>query len=104
MIINGVPWKIRFVHSNSHNLMRNDGSITLGVTDNNDGYIYLSKALKGSLLEHVLIHEITHACIFSYGIYITLEEEERLCEFVAIHGKEILSYSDYILHIFQKVI
>lgn len=102
MIINGVPWKIRFVNPNSHNLRRNDGSITLGVTDNNDGCIYLSKALRGSLLEHVLTHEIVHACVFSYGIYMSLKEEERLCEFIAIHGKEIFQKAKEVLSVNYK--
>lgn len=39
--INGIEWKIEFVHGASHKLMRSDGSISLAVTDWNDRIIYV---------------------------------------------------------------
>ena len=97
MIINGVQWSIVFQNPNSINLMRSDGVMTLGVTDCRKGVIFLSSALKSAMLERVLTHEICHACIFSYGIYLDLEEEERLCEFVAIHAREIINKAELFL-------
>lgn len=41
-LINGIEWKIEFVHSASGKLMRSDGSTSLAVTDWNDRAIYVS--------------------------------------------------------------
>lgn len=97
--VNGVHWEIVFVNSNSDDLRRDDGSITLGVCDNNVKCIFISNALRGLLYERVLIHELTHAWIFSYGIYLTLEQEEFVCEFVSNYGRSILSMADKLISV-----
>lgn len=40
-VINGIEWKIEFVHSASGKLIRSDGSTSLAVTDWNDRAIYV---------------------------------------------------------------
>lgn len=95
--VNGIYWKVIFVNPSSDDLRRDDGSITLGVCDNNVKCIYISSALRGLLYEKVLIHELTHAWIFSYGIYLTLEQEEFVCEFVSNYGRDILSMADELI-------
>ena len=95
--LNGINWKIKFVSSKSNDLKREDGSITLGVCDNNVKCIYLSNSLKGYLLERVFIHELTHAWIFSYNFYLTLEEEEFICEFVSLYSRDILKTADSLI-------
>ena len=95
--INGVKWGIQFVTGADYRLMRSDGSMTLGVTDANDSMIYLSSALRGDLLEHVLCHELCHAVCFSWNIYMPIDQEEQLCNFMADHGKEIVFLLDDLL-------
>lgn len=95
--VNDVEWSIIFVEPNSNDLRRDDGSITLGVCDSNVKCIFISNALRGSLYEKVLIHELTHAWIFSYGIYLTLDQEEFVCEFVSNYGRGILSMADELI-------
>lgn len=95
--VNGVYWKVVFVNPSSDDLKRDDGSITLGVCDNNVKCIYMSSALKNELFVKVLIHELTHAWIFSYGIYLTLEQEEFVCEFVSNYGRNILDMADELI-------
>lgn len=103
LIVNSIVWNILFVPSNSNNLLRSDGTITLGVTDRNVNCVFLSNALKGELLYKVLCHELCHVYVFSYGIYISIEEEERLAEFISSFGKSIIHDTDYLLNkIFQK--
>ena len=82
---------------NKDDLKRSDGTITLGVTDLNELTIYLFSGLKDELFRKVLIHEICHAFIFSYGFYLTLEEEEFVCSFVDTYASDILSNADWVI-------
>lgn len=95
--VNGIYWEVIFVNSISNDLRKDDGSIALGVCDNNVKCIYISNALKGNLFQRVLIHELTHAWIFSYNFYLTFEEEEFICEFVSMYAKDILSKTDNLI-------
>ena len=94
--INGYDWRIKFTRD-KRDLMRSDGVVTLGVTDRNDFTIYLFDGLKGDLLQKVIIHELTHAFIFSYGFYLTLEEEEFVCSFLDTYARDIIREADYML-------
>lgn len=78
--------------------MRSDGSLTFGVTDRNVMRIYLCSCLKGPLLRKVLLHELTHAFIFSYGYYLTVDEEEFICSFVDRYAYDLVSLTDNLLH------
>lgn len=96
--INGFKWEVEFTDSTS-DLARSDGSVALGVTDKNTGYIYLSSHLKGALLRKVLLHELCHAFIFSYGYYLTVEEEEFLCCFVDSYAYDMVTLADSLLDV-----
>lgn len=96
IIINGVEWII-VLTEDTENLKRSDGSITLGVTDLNCRTIFLWRGLNGSLLRKVLIHELSHAFIFSYQYYLTVEEEEFLCSFIDTYAEDIISEADSLL-------
>lgn len=100
--INGVKWGVQFVRGTDNRLRRSDGVLTLGVTDWNDKMIYLSDALHGDLLERVLCHELTHTVCFSWGIYLPIEYEEWLCNFMADHGKEIIYLLDKLLQSMER--
>lgn len=94
--IGGVRWNIRYVSRTNPLLRRSDGVYTLGVTDLNSRSVFIAKGLGRQLNRKVLIHEVCHAAMFSYGIRISLEEEEFVCDFVASHGEEIISVVDSI--------
>lgn len=96
VLINNVQWRL-LLTDNTEDLKRTDGSITLGVTDLNMMTIYLWKGLKGSMLRRVLIHELSHAFIFSYEYYLTVEEEEFLCSFIDTYADSILSEADELI-------
>lgn len=94
--INGIEWKI-VLTTNTENLKRSDGSITLGVTDLNVLTIFLWKGLKDDMFRKVLIHELSHAFIFSYDYYLTLEEEEFLCSFIDTYAEDIIHEADSLI-------
>lgn len=97
ILINNIVWKIKFIPESSRNLRRDDGSWTIGMTDNNKHIIYVSNNLDPVTLKHVLCHELVHAYCSSYGLYIERSEEERLANYVADYGYGILEKVDLIL-------
>lgn len=95
--INGTMWQVQYKNSNSGELKRSDGTISLGVTDRNTHTIYLSNALHGYMQRKVLIHEVCHAICMSYDVYLPIEQEEILCDFVATYGDEVFGIVDMML-------
>lgn len=93
--INGLEWKIEFTDKKRDLLV--DGIVRLGVTDRNTMTIYLSDNLYGRMLRKVLIHELTHAWLFSYMYNVDKETEEMLCSFVDNHAEDILRQTDLYL-------
>ena len=94
--INGYVWDIIYT-SNSDNLKRSDGTITLGVTDINLMSIFVYSKLNDYIRSKVLIHELTHAYMFSYGYYIPIEQEEFICSFVENYAIDIINKCDDII-------
>lgn len=94
--INGYRWNVVYTHSRP-DLSRSDGTLTLGVTDRNTMCIYIYDKLSEYMRRKVLIHELVHAWIFSYGIYLDLEQEEFVCSFVDTYGTDIINKADELL-------
>lgn len=93
--INGLKWKIKFTDK-EHDLIVN-GVVRLGVADRNRLTIYLFDGLYGKMLRKVLIHELTHAWLFSYDYVLDVDTEEMLCAFVDTYAEDILHYADVYL-------
>lgn len=92
--MNGIEWAVRTVPHNSSMLMRSDGSKTVGMCDRGTKEICISDMLQGAFLRKVLIHEVCHSAMMSYGIDMSLEQEELFCDLVATYGDEIFEVSD----------
>jgi hypothetical protein len=95
--INGIAWNIKFVEPYSDYLRRSDGSLTVGVTDFPKRTVYLSELLKGAFLRRVMAHELTHCFCFSYNIVLDIDEEERMADFIATYGEELIYLLDDIM-------
>jgi hypothetical protein len=92
--LNGIRWQIVWVDNKNSLLSRTDGSMSVGVTDMNTHCIYLAKSLHGAFLRKVLIHELCHCVCMSYNIYMPIEQEEMLCDFVATYGDQVFEIVD----------
>lgn len=92
--VNGIKWKIKYVNPFSDDLRRSDGSLTVGMTDWEKRSVFLSNRLTGAFLRKVLAHELCHAFCFSYNITMSIDEEERLADFVASYGTELIYLLD----------
>ena len=99
--INEIEWYVKFVHSDSQFLHREDGSLTIGMCDNSARTIYINEFLQGKELKKVLCHELTHAAMFSYEVYLTYEQEEMVAEIIATYGEEIIAITDMLVSKFK---
>lgn len=101
--INGTNWRVQYKNPLSDELKRSDNVSVLGVTNRNTHTIYLSNALHGFMQRKVLIHEVCHAVCMSYDVYLPIEQEEILCDFVATYGDEIFDIVDIMLETVRRV-
>lgn len=92
--LNSIQWQIVWVDNKNSLLSRTDGSMSVGVTDMNTHCIYLAKSLHGAFLRKVIIHELCHCVCMSYNIYMPIEQEEMLCDFVATYGDQVFEIVD----------
>lgn len=96
MIINGDKWEIHLVSPTHYQLRRSIGIFALGACDNELKTIYINDELNKEYAKKVLCHELTHAAMFSYGITLTIEQEELLADLVATYGQEIICMTNAI--------
>lgn len=96
--INNTVWLLKFVPSNHSMLKRGDGSLALGMCDANLKTIFINETLHGSHLKKVLCHEMTHAAMFSYGVDLSLEQEEIVADLIATYGEEIINITNQLFY------
>lgn len=94
--INGEDWRLISASRNHPALIRSDGSATIGVCDDGLKCIFIAKDLDANLFKKVLCHELTHAAMFSYNVYMTIEQEEIVADLIATYGQEIIDMTNRI--------
>lgn len=92
--INGETWIVLFVSPIHPSLRRSDGTFAWGVCNDLDKTIYIADHLSPEDSKKVLCHEITHSAMFSYNIYLDIEQEELLANLMATFGEEIIDLTD----------
>lgn len=75
--MNGLRWRVRFTYPTDRILVDRTGTLTIGVTDSATMTIYLSNELRGEFLTRVVLHELSHAMMYSYHY---LDEIHRYCK------------------------
>ena len=100
--MNGLRWKVRFIDSDNDILIDRTLAKTVGVTDPETMTIYLSNELRGRFLTTVVLHELSHAMMYSYHY---LDEIHRYCKKrYWIEMEELIAnlIADRAYEIFQK--
>lgn len=95
--INNKTWEIVKISLQNPMLMRSDGSRTVGMTDRDTKTIYLADDLRGKFLDRVLCHELCHAFCLSYNVYMDIDTEEIVADFLATYGREVFEIADRLL-------
>ena len=75
--MNGLRWRVRFTYPTDRVLVDRTGALTIGVTDPQSMTIYLSNKLRGEFLTRVVLHELSHAMMYSYHY---LDQIHRYCK------------------------
>lgn len=97
--MNGQEWRVRFVSSNSPELVDRTDHLTVATTDPKTHVVYLSNELYGDFLMTVFIHELGHCAMVSFGLLHEIhrmvypehwvEMEEFICNFLADFGMKV---------------
>lgn len=97
--MNGDLWRVRFVHPDSSLLIDRTGRRTVATTDPVSMCVNLSSELEGAFLRRVLLHELGHCALISFGLLDDIRSflppdkwvaaEEWVCNIVADYGDEI---------------
>ena len=66
----------------------------LGLTDGARARVVIHKDLPAKQKMRTLLHELTHAVLDTYGLRYVDLNEETLCEFMAVYGREISCLAD----------
>lgn len=101
--VNNQEWTLVFVKPNSKNLMRSDGSITIGMTDNNTKTVYINNRLNNYLFDKCLAHELCHVYAFSFDYFMDIETEEIVADFMSLYGRKIIYLLDDLVEILRRI-
>lgn len=100
--INNVMWTVRFCSPNSSNLMRSDGTWTIGMTDISTHEVWIANNLSPSRFRKVLCHEICHCAMSAYYIDLSIGQEELFCQLFAEYGEEVIDITDKIFMVMKR--
>ena len=99
--LNQTLWKVYYISSSSAYLIDRTGKRKLATTDVKRKIIFIDCTLTGDTLFKVILHEISHAAIDSYGLLKDIygavnrsswvNAEEWLCNYLYNYGLEIIN-------------
>ena len=78
-------WEI-IEKGNSDEVYIKGEEMRIGLCDYVNQKIYIHSDLTPALKRKTLAHELTHACLFCHGLEGFFDNEELLCNFVAIYA------------------
>lgn len=102
-IVNNQEWRLLFVKPNSKELMRSDGSITLGMTDNNVKTVFVNNRLNDYMTDKVICHELTHVFAFEFDYYMDIKTEEIVADFMSLYGRNIILLLDDLIKVLRRI-
>lgn len=106
-VMNGYLWRVKIVNPNSPMLVDRTNRLRVATTDPKTRIVYLSNYLDRGFRTRVLIHELGHCALFSYGLLemihrivpreYWIDAEEWVCNFIADYGMIIFRSAYHIL-------
>lgn len=105
--MNGYLWRICYVDPDDDALIDITGKRSVATTDWDTKTVSISRYLYGEFKARVIIHELGHCAMFSFGLIDQIHDmtypdqwidvEEWVCNFIADYGKIIFSIGSKIL-------
>lgn len=90
VLINGYPFKVKFVKGNSRKMKPDEDSYNLGLTEYVDSVIRIRKGLNERITRSTVIHELTHAFMFAFGYTIEGENVQYISLLKKIFNKKFM--------------
>lgn len=100
--VNNQEWELVLVNPNSKELVRSNGSITIGMTDNIQKKVFINNRLSDYLFDKCLAHEICHVFAFSFDYNMPIEVEETVADFFSLFGRDMINLLDDLTLILKK--
>lgn len=100
--VNNSEWNLRFVEPYNDMLKRSDDTYTLGVTDGNLKCVFIADNISDFMTRKVLCHELCHVFCISYDVYMSIDEEERLADWISLYGTELVYLLDDLMSVLKK--
>lgn len=100
VILNNLEREVLFVDKDDCRLQRGDlqqGEINLGLTLPFELKIYINKDISLELQKRILVHELTHAFLFSFGFDGMTINEEELCYLMGMNASHLVELANEIL-------
>lgn len=105
--MNGDRWTIIFVDPTNEMLVDRTKNLTVATTDPSTRTVYVSNELSGPFLTRVIVHELGHCAMISYGLLddvhrvvkrrYWVQAEEWVCNFLMDYGLMIFSIASEII-------
>lgn len=105
--MNGDRWTIIFVDPTNGMLVDRTKNLTVATTDPSTRTVYVSNELSGPFLTRVIVHELGHCAMISYGLLddvhrvvkrrYWVQAEEWVCNFLMDYGLMIFSIASEII-------
>ena len=92
--INGETWRILLVSPNHPMLRRPNGLYSPGCCNDLNKTIYIDENVSDFYLRKILSHELVHACMYSYNIELSEEQEELLADLIATYGHDFINITN----------
>ena len=101
--VNNQEWELLFVNPNSKELMRSNGTITIGTTDNIKKKVFINNRLNDYLFDKCLAHELCHVYAFSFDYFMDIQTEEIVADFFSLFGRSMVYMLDDFVNILKRV-
>lgn len=102
-IVNNQEWELVLVKPNSKELVRSNGTITIGMTDNNQKKVFINNRLSDYMFDKCFAHELCHVYAFSFDYFMDIETEEIVADFFSLFGRSIIYQLDDFIEILKRV-
>ena len=101
--VNNQEWELLFVNPNSKELIRSNGTITIGTTDNTKKKVFINNRLNDYLFDKCLAHELCHVYAFSFDYFMDIQTEEIVADFFSLFGRSMVYMLDDFVKILKRV-
>lgn len=100
--VNNQQWELVLVNPNSKELVRSDGTVTIGMTDNIQKKVFINNRLNDYMFDKCLAHELCHVYAFSFDYFMDIETEEIVADFFSLFGRSMVYMLDDLVGILKK--